>query len=117
MSTTLLLHTRNLKVLIRNLKMSLHLLQGLIGNGIDAKLLLALCEAEPQLAPGRVPRSLAEELGHGGAAVPRRERGLVAVERRLATRSCLVCHGEGVRLGVYSGSIGCGELRCYMADR
>lgn len=87
-SATLFLNTGHLKTLVRNDKICLHLLQGLVGNGINAQLPLALCEAEPKLAPGRVPRSLTEKLGHGGAAVAGGEGGLVTVKRRVAARGC-----------------------------
>lgn len=92
MSATLLLHTSNLEVLIRDHKMSPHLLQSLARNGVDSQFPLTLGEAEPELAPGGVAGPLAEELGHGGAAVAGSERGLVAVEWRVATRGCLGRH-------------------------
>lgn len=47
MSTALLLNSSNLKVLIGDRKVSPHLLQRFVGDGIDPKLLLALGETEP----------------------------------------------------------------------
>lgn len=79
MSATLLLDTGDLKVPIGNLEMGPHLVQGLVGDGVDAEFLLAFCEAEPQPAPSRMTRALAEELGHLGAAVAARQGRLVSV--------------------------------------
>lgn len=78
----LLLNAGNLKVVVADGQVSSHLLEGFVGNRVDAELLLALGQTQPELAPGRVTRALAEELRHGGAAVPRRQRRLVAVVRR-----------------------------------
>lgn len=47
MTTNLLLMARNLKVLVSNSEMSPHLLERLVGDGVDAELLLALGEVEP----------------------------------------------------------------------
>jgi hypothetical protein len=94
MSATLLLHAGNVKVLIGHHKVSPHLLQGLVRDSIDPQLPLALSQPEPELAPGRVPRSLAEELRHGGAAVAGGESGLVAVVWRAARRGGWGRHGE-----------------------
>ena len=80
MSALLLLDAGRLKVLVGQGKVGLHLLEGLGGDEVEAELLLALGEVEPELAPGRVSGALAEELGHLGAALPSREGGLVGVE-------------------------------------
>ena len=82
MSTNLLLHTGHLKVLISNRQVSLHLLQSLGSNSVNAQLLLALSQTQPELAPSRVTRALAEESGHLFAAVAGGEGGLVRVVRR-----------------------------------
>lgn len=81
MSTNLLLHTGHLKVLIGNSQVSLHLLQSLGSDGIDTQLLLTLSQSQPELAPGRVTRSLTEESRHLFAAVAGGEGGLVRVVR------------------------------------
>jgi hypothetical protein len=47
MSTALLLNTGNFKVLVRDGKVSPHLLQSFIGNGINPKLFLTLSETKP----------------------------------------------------------------------
>jgi len=60
MSATLLLHPSDLEILICEDKMRLHLLEGLARDGVDAQLLLTLGQPEPELAPGRMPGSLAE---------------------------------------------------------
>ena len=52
MSAALLLHAGHLEILIGDLEMSPHLLEGLVRDGVDPEFLLALSEAEPQLAPG-----------------------------------------------------------------
>lgn len=107
MTSALLLDAGHLEVLVRDGQMGAHLLEGLVGNGVDAQLLLALGQGQPQLAPGRVAGALAKELRHGGAAVPRRQRRLVRVERRghFGGRSVERFDGDGegfcrcVRLG------------------
>lgn len=81
MSANLLLDTSSLEILIRNHKVSLHLLKGLGSNGINSEGLLTLGETEPQLSPGRMSRALAEDLGHGSAAVASGERRLIGIER------------------------------------
>jgi hypothetical protein len=81
MSANLLLDPGNVKVLIGDLEVGLHLLERLVGDGVDTELLLTLGEAEPELAPCRVTRPLAEETGHLLAAVAARQRRLVRVER------------------------------------
>lgn len=82
MSTLLLLDTGNLEVLVRHREVRLHLLQGLISDGVDSKPLLALSEVEPQLAPGQVPRSLAKETGHLRATIAARQGRLVRIVLR-----------------------------------
>src|ERR1700744_6524999 len=82
MTTLLLLDPGRFEVLISHDKMGLHLLQRIVGDDVDAQLLLALGEVQPQLAPGGVARPLAEEAGHLRAAVAAGQRGLVGVVRR-----------------------------------
>lgn len=82
MSSALLFDASNLKVLIRDHKVGLHLLQCLGRDGVDSKLALALSEAEPQLAPCRMARSLAKELGHFRAAIAARQGCLVRIVLR-----------------------------------
>ncbi|RYP04378.1 hypothetical protein DL764_004472 [Monosporascus ibericus] len=48
--------TGSLEVFVRYHEVRLHLLQRLISDGIDSKLLFALSKVKPQLTPGRVPR-------------------------------------------------------------
>ena len=79
MPTLLLLDTGNLEVFVRHREVRLHLFQRCIGDGVDSKLLLALGEVEPQLAPGRVPRSLAKESGHLRAAIAAGQGRLVGI--------------------------------------
>lgn len=79
MSSTLLLDTSGLKVLICNLKVGPHLFQCLGRNGINSEFFLGLSEAEPQLTPGRMARSLAKELGHFHAAIAARQGCLVRI--------------------------------------
>lgn len=79
MSSTLLLNTSNLKVLICDLKVGPHLFQCLRRDCVNSKFSLALSEAEPQLAPGRMARSLAKELGHFRAAIAARQGCLVSI--------------------------------------
>lgn len=47
MSTTLLFDTSNLKLLISNLKVGLHLFKGFRSNGVDPERFLTLGEMEP----------------------------------------------------------------------
>lgn len=82
MSTTLLFDTSNLKLLIGYDKMSFHLFKGLGGNNVNSKSLLTLGETEPELSPGGMSCALAEELGHGRAAVAASQRRLVGIVRR-----------------------------------
>ncbi len=82
MPTLLLFDAGNLEVIIRHREVRLHLLQRLIRDGVDSKLLLALSEVEPQLAPGRVPRSLAKEVGHLRAAIAARQGCVVSIVLR-----------------------------------
>ena len=69
MSPNPLLYQSNLKFLIHNLKAIPHLFQRLGRDGAYSEFSLALREAEPQLPPGRMPRSLAKEPGHFQAAI------------------------------------------------
>lgn len=82
-ASDLLLNAGSLKVLISDSEVSLHLLQSLGGNDVDAQALLSLGKAQPKLAPGRVAGTLAEETSHLTAAVAARERGLISVVRAL----------------------------------
>ena len=82
MPPLLLLHPRDLKISVAHFETTPHLLQRFRRDGLDAKLPLALGEVEPQFAPCRVAGALAEELRHLGAAVPRRQGGLVGVKDR-----------------------------------
>lgn len=86
MTSNPLFNTRSFKVIISHDKVSLHLLQSLRSNGIDAQLVLSLGKAQPKLAPGRVPRSLAEELRHLSAAVAACQGCLVDIVRALLRR-------------------------------
>lgn len=61
MSVALLFDASNFVVLIRDLETGLHLLQRLGRDGVDSEFPLAFSKAEPQLAPGRMPISLAKE--------------------------------------------------------
>lgn len=79
MSTNLLLHTGDLEIRVGDCEMSPHLLQGLGRDGVDPELLLALGKTQPELAPGRMPGTLAEEVRHGSAAVAGGQGGLVAI--------------------------------------
>lgn len=81
-SAALLFNTSDLKVLISQLQVSLHLLQSLRCDRVDSQLLLALSKTEPQLAPCRVSAALAEKLGHLGAAVAARQGCLVGIVGR-----------------------------------
>jgi hypothetical protein len=49
--------------------MGFHLFQCLGRDVVNSEFSLALSEAEPQLTPGRMARSLAKELGHFHAAI------------------------------------------------
>lgn len=80
----LLLDAGQLEVVIGDPKVSSHLLEGFRRDGLDPQLLLALGQVEPQLAPSRVARSLAEELRHLTTAVSPRQGRLVRVESRCA---------------------------------
>lgn len=114
MSAPLLLHTGNLKVLVGHSHMSPELLQSLIRDVVDPELLLALGEPKPKFSPSGVTSSLAEELGHGGAAVSGGEGRLVGVvRRRAARRGCCVGHLGRVRsgrLGLITGQVGSDQV-------
>lgn len=86
MTSNPLLDTRSFKVLVGHDKVSLHLFQSLRSNGIDAQLVLSLGQTQPELAPGRVPRPLAEELRHLSAAVAAGQGCLVNIVRALLRR-------------------------------
>lgn len=79
MSSTLLLDTSNLKILICDLKVGPHLFQCLGRDFVNSEFSLALSEAEPQLTPGRMARSLAKELGHFQAAIAACQGCLVSI--------------------------------------
>ena len=83
MPTLLLLDTSSLKVFVRHREVPFHLLQRLVSDGINSKLLLALSEVQPQPAPGRVSRSLAKEVGHLQAAIAARQRCLICIILRV----------------------------------
>lgn len=79
MPTLLFLDTDSLEVFVRHREVRLHLVQCLIGDGVNSELLLAFSKVEPQLAPCRVPGSLAKEIGHLGAAIAARQGCLVRI--------------------------------------
>lgn len=83
MTSNLLFDTRSFKVIVGHGKVSPHLVQSLRSNGIDTQLGFSLGQTEPKLAPGRVPRPLAEELGHLSAAVAACQGCLVDIVRAL----------------------------------
>ena len=82
MSAALLFDPGNLKVLVRDCEVGSHLLQSLRGDGVNAELSLALSEAEPQLAPRRMPGPLAKQTAHLRAAIAARQGRLVRIIRR-----------------------------------
>lgn len=81
-SAPLLLDPGNLEVFVCNFKMLPHLFKGLKSDRVDTKLPLRLGQKQPELAPLRMTRALAEELRHLLAAVPGGQRRLVRVEGR-----------------------------------
>lgn len=86
MTSNPLLDTRSFKVIVGHDEVSPHLVQGLRSNGIDTQLVLSLSKTQPELAPGRMPRPLAEELGHLSAAVAACQGCLVDIVRALLRR-------------------------------
>lgn len=62
MPPLLLLHPRNLKILIRQHQILPHLRQRFLSDRLNAELPLRLSEVKPQLSPCRVPGALGEEL-------------------------------------------------------
>ena len=82
MTTSLFLDPCDLKVGIGHCEMLPHLPEGFRRDSLNAELLFALCQDQPQLAPLRVAGTLAEEVGHLWAAIPSRQRGLVGIEGR-----------------------------------
>lgn len=80
MSPNLFLDSGDLKVLVSHHQMLLHLLERLIADLLNSKLFLCLSQVEPQLAPRRVSRTLAEKLRHFRRAVSSCERGLIRVK-------------------------------------
>lgn len=93
-AANLLLSPGNLKVVVGDFKMLLHLLEGFRGDGLDAKLSLRLCEQQPKPAPLRVARALAKEPCHFWAAVSRRQGRLIRIVWRLRGISPISCHFE-----------------------
>lgn len=86
MTSDSLLNTRSFKIVVGHDKVSPHLVQGLRSNGVDAQLVLSLGKAQPELAPGRVSRTLAEELRHLSAAVAACQGCLVDIVGALLRR-------------------------------
>lgn len=86
MTSNPLFDTRSFKVLVGHDKVSPHLFQGLGGNGLNAQLVLSLGKAQPELAPSRVSRPLAEELRHLSTAVAACQGCLVDIVRALLRR-------------------------------
>lgn len=86
MTSNPLLDARSFKVIVGHGKVSPHLVQSLRSNGVDTQLVFSLGKAQPELAPGRVPRPLAEELGHLSAAIAACQGCLVAIVRALLRR-------------------------------
>lgn len=86
MTSNILLDTCSFKVVVSHGKVSPHLVQSLRSDDIDPQLVLSLGKTQPELAPDRVPRSLAEELGHLCAAVAACQGCLVDIVRALLRR-------------------------------
>lgn len=81
-AANLLLNTGNLESLVSHGEVSPHLLKSLIGNLLNAKLLLGLGKVQPELPPGGSTSAGGEQGEHLLGGIARAQGGLVGVEAR-----------------------------------